>query len=411
MHSDGSSVHRAIPTLGYSAPVGRMSYPGVAALVEASANGQGLARAAVNGRFAGAFRCVALAASRPRGAVRPLGRAGQRVAVHAPLEVELALEVGVGRVLEAQVAALRGSGRRTSTSSPSSWAPETRRSSAIASACGTGVAVGVARGHHVVGVGDRDHPRQQRDVLADEAARVAAAVDALVVGEDDVGHRAVAVDAPDEARTLVGVRADDLPVLVVELAVGQQDAVGEGELADVVQQAGRVDELLLGLACSRSPRRWPGRSARRRPSGAPSSGRAATASARSAASTPTCSEASCVERASSCSARSCESSSSRVRTWKRNRTTTRATSAASADGAVGDRDRHGERAGQRLGRQHRDEHRRGPARGTSTPVRDPAGDGDQRRSSACSCTKNTTNTPRREVEARACGRRGAARGP
>ena len=47
-----------------------------------------------------------------------------------------------------------------------------------------------------------------------------------------------------------------------------QDAVGQRELADVVQQAGRVDEVLLGLARSRSPRPAPARSGRPRRRGA-----------------------------------------------------------------------------------------------------------------------------------------------
>src|ERR1700709_18364 len=53
-------------------------------------------------------------------------------------------------------------------------------------------AVGVARGHHVVGVGDGDDPGQFRNVVPDQAAGIAFAVDPLVVGEDDLGHRAVA---------------------------------------------------------------------------------------------------------------------------------------------------------------------------------------------------------------------------
>ena len=46
-------------------------------------------------------------------------------------------------------------------------------------------AVGVARGHHVIGVGDGDNPRQLGNVVAAQPARIAFAVDPLVVGEDD----------------------------------------------------------------------------------------------------------------------------------------------------------------------------------------------------------------------------------
>ena len=106
-------------------------------------------------------------------------------------------------------------------------------------------AVGVARGHHVVGVGDGDDPRQLRDVVACEAARVALAVDPLVVGEDDLGDRPVAVERGDDPGALLRVAADQHPVLVGERHVGLEDAVGKDELADVVQQRGDVDELLL----------------------------------------------------------------------------------------------------------------------------------------------------------------------
>ena len=106
-------------------------------------------------------------------------------------------------------------------------------------------AVGVARGHHVVGVGDGDDPRQLGDVVAGQAARVALAVDPLVVGEDDLRHRAVAVERGDDAGALLGVALDQHPVLVGERHVGLEDAVGEDELADVVQQRGDVDQLLL----------------------------------------------------------------------------------------------------------------------------------------------------------------------
>ena len=57
----------------------------------------------------------------------------------------------------------------------------------------------------------------------------------------------VAVDLGDDPRALVGVLADLHPVGLGQLRVPLQDPVGEDELADVVQQAGRVGELLLLL--------------------------------------------------------------------------------------------------------------------------------------------------------------------
>ena len=82
----------------------------------------------------------------------------------------------------------------------------------------------------------------------DEAVRVAAAVDPLVVGEDDLGDRAVALDPLDEPRALLRMAADDLAICSVrQPRLGEQDRVGEDELADVVQEAGRVDDVLLAL--------------------------------------------------------------------------------------------------------------------------------------------------------------------
>ena len=79
--------------------------------------------------------------------------------------------------------------------------------------------VGVARGHHVVGVGDGDDARAERDVLARDAGGVAAAGELLVVVQDDLGDRAVALDALDELGALLGVELDQLPFVVGELAV------------------------------------------------------------------------------------------------------------------------------------------------------------------------------------------------
>ena len=106
-------------------------------------------------------------------------------------------------------------------------------------------AVGIARRHHVVGVGDGDDPGQFGDVVAGQAARVAVAVDPLVVGEDDFRHRPVAVERGDHAGALLGMALDQHPVLVGERHVGLEDAVGKDELADVVQQRGDVDQLLF----------------------------------------------------------------------------------------------------------------------------------------------------------------------
>ena len=57
-----------------------------------------------------------------------------------------------------------------------------------------------------------------------------------------------------ELGALLGVELHDLPLLVGQLAVGDEDRVGEDELADVVEQAGGVDQVLLALREPKQPR-------------------------------------------------------------------------------------------------------------------------------------------------------------
>ena len=83
-------------------------------------------------------------------------------------------------------------------------------------------------------------------VVAGEAARIPAAVDALVVGEDDLGDVLVVGQMADELRAALGVALDDLPLLVRQLA-GLEHPVGEHDLADVVVQRRGVAQPLLGV--------------------------------------------------------------------------------------------------------------------------------------------------------------------
>ncbi len=150
-----------------------------------------------------------------------------------------------------------------STSSASSWRPAMLRSSASASRWTCGGRCRVAGGHRVEGRADRDDPRGERDLAGDQTGRVAAAVDALVVVEDRVGDRAVAVELADERRAVLRVAADHLPVGVGQL-LGVQDPVRPGELADVVQQRRGLDDLPLLLVDSRARSPARARSARQR---------------------------------------------------------------------------------------------------------------------------------------------------
>ena len=65
-------------------------------------------------------------------------------------------------------------------------------------------------------------------VLAGDAGRVAAAGEALVVVQDDLGDGAVALDALDELGALLRMELDQLPLVVGQLAVGEQDASRAG---------------------------------------------------------------------------------------------------------------------------------------------------------------------------------------
>ena len=83
--------------------------------------------------------------------------------------------------------------------------------------------------------------------VAREPVRVALAVDPLVVGEHGRGHLAHALDAQQQARAVGRVALDQPQLGRVELAAADQDVIGQRLLAQVVQQAGGVDDRLLAL--------------------------------------------------------------------------------------------------------------------------------------------------------------------
>ena len=91
---------------------------------------------------------------------------------------------------------------------PSSWVPATRRSSRQRLERGHRRAVGVGRGQRVVDLGDRDDLRDRGICLAGQPVRVAAAVDALVVGADDLADRAVHADVVQQVGADLRVAAD-----------------------------------------------------------------------------------------------------------------------------------------------------------------------------------------------------------
>ena len=105
-------------------------------------------------------------------------------------------------------------------------------------------------GHGIEGVGHREDARAEGNELAPEGGRVAGAVPALVVVVDD-GHGAPEEgDALDEAAPQLRMGAHDLPLVHAEAAGLEQDAVGDADLADVVEEDAvlEIPHLAVGHA-------------------------------------------------------------------------------------------------------------------------------------------------------------------
>ena len=130
------------------------------------------------------------------------------------------------------------SATKASTTAGANWVPACRRSSASAAASGMPRPVGAVRGHGGEGVADEDDLGAERDAVAREAVRVAAAVPALVAGADELP------DAHQRGRGLHDPLADqrvaahERPLLLVERPALVQDGLRQGDLAHVVQLGG-----------------------------------------------------------------------------------------------------------------------------------------------------------------------------
>src|SRR3989442_4444208 len=107
------------------------------------------------------------------------------------------------------------------------------------------LAVGAGRRHGVIGIADGHDARVQRDVLARQSVRVAAAVVPLVVVQDDVQDLPEGLDRLEDARAQDGVHAHDELLVLVELAFFEQDLVDDADLADVVQDRGQAQLVLV----------------------------------------------------------------------------------------------------------------------------------------------------------------------
>ena len=109
-----------------------------------------------------------------------------------------------------------------------------------------GSPVGAGRGHHLVGVGDRDDASAEADLAAGQPARVARAVVPLVVLDDHVAPLAQPrQQRSGDLRAVRRVRAQQGPLLVGGLARLVEDRRRHAQLADVVQDRGPAQQVAV----------------------------------------------------------------------------------------------------------------------------------------------------------------------
>src|SRR5665647_2837350 len=87
-------------------------------------------------------------------------------------------------------------------------------------------------------VGDGEDPGLRQDVLAGQPPRVARAVEALVVLQHDLGHRAPEVDHLEDVEAGRGRVLDEVELDLAEPARLGEDLGGHGDPAEVVDEAG-----------------------------------------------------------------------------------------------------------------------------------------------------------------------------
>ena len=135
-----------------------------------------------------------------------------------------------------------------STTPGSNCVPAPASSSTIASSRLRAVAVDPVGGHGVVGVAGEDQARLERDLLAAQSIRIAGPVPALVARADHLADPTQEASNPIEHELpLDRVRLHDLELRVGEGRRLVQDLLGNGDLADVVEQRGELDLLAVLL--------------------------------------------------------------------------------------------------------------------------------------------------------------------
>ena len=125
-----------------------------------------------------------------------------------------------------------------------------------------GVSVDADGEERVVHVADGEDARLQVEVERRAAVRVAAAVEPLVVVEHEPPHEiGEPAELAEELVPPLGMPLDDRELLLVERAGLLEDLVGDGELADVVEQAAGGERR--GAGSGASPSSSPTSTARR----------------------------------------------------------------------------------------------------------------------------------------------------
>ena len=108
-------------------------------------------------------------------------------------------------------------------------------------------------GEGVEVVDHREDARAERDLVALEPLRVALAVPALVVAQNERRHRVRERHRADDLGADLGVDADLLELLLRQRSRLRQDVLGHGQLADIVEQGRRLHALDLVVGHAQRP--------------------------------------------------------------------------------------------------------------------------------------------------------------
>src|SRR6185437_10430578 len=107
--------------------------------------------------------------------------------------------------------------------------------------------IGPLGGERVEDIRSRDDSGFQADLVSREAARIALAVQPLVMRASDRGEFAERTDTRQNCLRMRGMQAHDRPFALVKRAGLVEDRVADAQLADIVQQCRTLEPApLLG---------------------------------------------------------------------------------------------------------------------------------------------------------------------